>query len=164
LSFDEGLEFVGYKNSGLFSMLNIYKVDNKIAVSGGSVLGSTEDGAIINLRLKIPEGAEAGKVYELNWDRINLLSSMNGSVEAAIICGEVTIIEKDKMLMGDLNYDEIIDSDDAIIVLKIFNDLMLGKNHLAEVELKVADIDGDGEVTSSDAVLILKYNNLCMLY
>ncbi len=55
---------------------------------------------------------------------------------------------------GDVNFDGIIDSNDAVLVLQ-HNAKVLD---LSELQLLTADVDGNNTVDSNDAILLLKYN------
>ncbi len=67
-------------------------------------------------------------------------------------------IEKE-MLLGDLDFDGVIDGSDASIVLVLI-DKIDNNEQLTQKELKqkqVADMNKDGKITTQDAKLILKY-------
>ena len=57
-------------------------------------------------------------------------------------------------ILGDVNGDGLVDSDDAALILKYDVGLIDG----SEMMLDVADVNGDGLVDSDDAALILKYD------
>ncbi len=59
--------------------------------------------------------------------------------------------------MGDVNGDDLIDSSDAAMVLKIYALKQSGKEpELTDAQRTVADYNNDGAIDSSDAALILK--------
>ena len=53
---------------------------------------------------------------------------------------------------GDLNGDEKITADDALLALQA----AVGKITLNEEQTVIANVDGEGEVTATDALLILQ--------
>lgn len=57
--------------------------------------------------------------------------------------------------MGDVNSDTVIDSNDALKVLRA----SVGMDSLTPEESILADVSGDGTVTSDDSLLILRYSN-----
>lgn len=56
-------------------------------------------------------------------------------------------------MTGDLNADGIVNTADAVVVLKASANMIL----LDEVQLKIGDVNHDDTVNTADAVLILKY-------
>ena len=59
-------------------------------------------------------------------------------------------------ILGDVNCDGVVDSDDAAMVLKYDAELITAD----DLHLEVGDVDGDGDVDCDDACLILKYDAL----
>lgn len=59
----------------------------------------------------------------------------------------------DYFVLGDLNKDAVISSQDALLILKIAAKLMSAE----EYHIKAADADGNGIVNSVDALNVLKY-------
>lgn len=55
--------------------------------------------------------------------------------------------------LGKVNDDDVIDSDDAMLALKIF----VGSYDATPTQIKAADVTGDGVVDSDDAMEMLKY-------
>ena len=60
-----------------------------------------------------------------------------------------------KISVGDVNDDGIIDSKDAVFVLKSYAETLAG--NVATVSIEKGDVNGDGKIDSKDAVKILKY-------
>ena len=63
--------------------------------------------------------------------------------------GEATVI------FGDVNGDQEVDVNDAILVYAYVN----GKAEFTEDQLNAADVNGDGEVDVNDAILVYAYVN-----
>lgn len=67
-------------------------------------------------------------------------------------------------MLGDVNGDGAVDSDDAVLLLKLYADSLLsGETEFDAAALGVGDIDGNGVIDSDDAVLVLKYYTASML-
>lgn len=61
-------------------------------------------------------------------------------------------------LLGDVNGDQLVDSDDAVLVLKAYTAALLGQTFgLTESQQTAADVNGDALIDSDDAVKILQY-------
>jgi len=60
-------------------------------------------------------------------------------------------------LLGDVDQNQVINADDAVLTLKEYALSILGGSLLDEVQSEVADVNSDQIVNSDDAVLILKY-------
>jgi hypothetical protein len=60
-----------------------------------------------------------------------------------------------KIMLGDVNGDEKINSADAVEVLRAYANAILGNS--TDIDKEAADTDDNGEVNSSDAVRILIY-------
>lgn len=77
---------------------------------------------------------------------------------------EPTDPEEFSGLWGDVNGDGLVDSDDAVLVLKQYTAEMLQSGSLlGEGQKTVADTNEDGAIDSDDAVAILKYYVASML-
>ena len=65
---------------------------------------------------------------------------------------------------GDINLDGSVDTDDAIMVLKLYTLNMIGTsdsaNPFTDTQKRSADVLGTGSVSSDDAVMVLKYYTL----
>ena len=57
-------------------------------------------------------------------------------------------------IMGDINNDGVIDSNDALLILR----QSVQAEDLGKDQIFLADVDKDGNVTSSDALLVLRYS------
>ncbi len=67
-------------------------------------------------------------------------------------------------MLGDVNGDGAVDSDDAVLLLKLYADSLLsGETEFDAADLGAGDIDGNGVIDSDDAVLVLKYYTASML-
>lgn len=66
-----------------------------------------------------------------------------------------TQFERKPLPIGDVNYDGVIDSKDAVLVLKSYaEELVNGKS---TIDVDTGDVNGDKKADSKDAVIILKY-------
>ncbi len=59
-----------------------------------------------------------------------------------------------KHLLGDVNNDSVIDSADALIILRAAVQL----EKFDEQTTKLADVDGDSDITSGDSLYVLRYS------
>lgn len=67
---------------------------------------------------------------------------------------ELTIGEEEAdLLIGDVNMDGTIDTQDANLVVSYY----YGSEELTEQQLKLADVDGNGTIDTQDANLIVSY-------
>ncbi len=74
----------------------------------------------------------------------------------------ITFVEEEPdVVYGDVNGDGLINSDDAVLILKYAAQL-IGENAFAVPA--AADVNGDGFINSDDAVLILKYAAQLLTY
>lgn len=102
---------------------------------------------------QVLEGLEDGTVYlkylidENTYACYNFPDTpvTNDDIDTVII--KVTVTENEKALMGDVNFDNTVDTTDA---QAIFNHFM-GLATLSEDARAVADINGDGNVDTTDA-------------
>lgn len=105
----------------------------------------------VNIINTIGETREDGGLLRQTF--INL--SDNDSYPAAALA------EYDKVkglyLLGDLNADNKIDSNDATAVLKEYSALSTGGGSFTEIQKKTADTNFDGKVDSTDSSEILRY-------
>ena len=86
-------------------------------------------------------------------------------VPVDVIFDTLDITYAPAVLMGDLNDDGFINSDDAVIVLKAYAANMIGiENGLTDTQLYCADVNYDGTIDTSDAVYILKYASIFMIH
>ncbi len=68
------------------------------------------------------------------------------------------------VMLGDVTMNGVIDSDDAVRVMKFYAVSILGdKPDATAAQLAAADVNGDGVVDTSDAILILKFYANSML-
>ena len=61
--------------------------------------------------------------------------------------------------MGDVNWDEEVDLDDALMVLNTYAKFAANADtsNLSEIYLKAADVDQNGAIELKDAGVILKH-------
>lgn len=98
---------------------------------------------------------EAGKDY---W----LTARLKGSNEEKIFPSYIycyMILQSDIPFydFADINGDQEIDTDDAVLVMKHYAKSLIGESLLSEEQLDYADINGDDVVDTDDAVCIMKY-------
>ncbi len=73
-------------------------------------------------------------------------------------------VDCDPYETGDVNGDCVINTSDAVLVLKDYSARMLNTpTTLSEEAILAGDIDGDGILTSTDAVWILKYYSQALI-
>lgn len=105
-----------------------------------------------NCRILSPAGAvvKNGAIYE-----------SDGKTPA----GEVIIAPFDKVLLGDVNRDDKITADDAIITARYAADF---SDYRTRYNGQIADINNDGLVTADDAIIIARvaagYGDYCDRY
>lgn len=74
-----------------------------------------------------------------------------------------------KLMLGDVNFDEKIDSRDAALVLKNYASVSTGSDYFSKLQNDCADVNGDTRSNVYDAVEIMKYytyvsaGNICTL-
>lgn len=70
----------------------------------------------------------------------------------------VIITDDDEFILGDINFDSVVNADDASLALKEYASLQAtGNTTLTALETKAADVNADGAVNADDASLILKF-------
>lgn len=70
----------------------------------------------------------------------------------------IIIIDDSEFILGDINFDSVIDASDASLALKEYASIQTtGNTTLTELETKAADVDDDGAVNADDASLILGF-------
>ena len=67
---------------------------------------------------------------------------------------ELTQFKLKQLLMGDVNGDEKLTAEDALLILQIVSKKI--KNGAAGVDFELADVNKDGSITSQDAALVLQ--------
>ena len=90
----------------------------------------------------------------------------------ALLCGAIGALpasaEETNVLRGDVDRNGVVNSLDAIYVLRYVADKMLQAeapgDPLCTYDLEIADISNNGEINCLDAVLILKYYAHSLLY
>ena len=90
----------------------------------------------------LTDGAGSGIALEdTNWNPVNLFTFSHAEAE------------EDEKLMGDVNMDGIIDTQDANLIVSYY----YGSEELTGEQLKLADVDGSGIIDIQDANLIVSY-------
>ena len=112
---------------------NIYYIDQDGTLSGTALLKGTalEDGTYV-----VKVGYYADGTFTIAEDEF----TVGGSTDP-------------EYTLGDVNADEMIDSQDAIMILEY----EIGDIELSDVELLAADTNRDDMQDSQDAILILEY-------
>lgn len=82
----------------------------------------------------------------------NIDASFDSTSSAKVLL--ILSVEEDEVIFGDVNGDNIIDSKDAVIVLKKYAENIVNGSELTD---RLYDINKDGKVDSNDAVVVLKY-------
>jgi len=128
-----------------------------------------ENSNILMFLVKIPENAQIGDVYEINylsespvnetkkhvWYNFGTNTDYTQSGTVVWNDGYIRITEpqpEETVLAGDVNSDGVVNILDAIIV----NRAVLGKEILDTQQKAAADLNGDGVPDSVDSLMILK--------
>ena len=91
----------------------------------------------------LTDGSGNGIALEdTNWNPVNLFTFSYAEAD-----------EEDDVLLGDVNMDGVIDTQDANLIVSYY----YGSEELTEEQLKLADVDGNGIVDTQDANLIVSY-------
>ncbi len=75
------------------------------------------------------------------------------TTEGGLRASCIVTVSDDGVLYGDVNYDGVIDTKDAIHLLRH----LVGLTSIPEERLPVADVNVDGDVNVTDAIQILRY-------
>lgn len=87
----------------------------------------------------------------------DLTLEMNVTITLSNVPIASDALKLDIYKMGDLDRNGVVDTNDAIIVLKDYSHTILGMpTTLSEAQLLMADTDGNGVINTTDAILILK--------
>lgn len=78
-------------------------------------------------------------------------TSSQADLDAAL-AALLTAMDPGSVLMGDVNFDGVVDSSDALMVLRHAMQI----TQLSDEALAAADVDGNGVIDSSDALMILR--------
>ncbi len=118
-------------------------------------------------------GATAGYEYSMdgiNWQISNIFSGLAANTEYSFYqrvartedtfesaASEALKVMTDALLyvLGDINEDALIDTDDVVLVLQYIIDPIAA--NFSEEQLLAADVNGDTEITNKDALAILAY-------
>lgn len=160
----EKLEFDSMELAPAF--LEAYQWDGAASEGGAAAFGKVEDetgqyitfggvyygeqsykGEVATLNFKVKEGAQAAGILNIVKDS----STYATAAEMAAATPFKTVNLDSTVMMGDVNEDEKINSDDAVEILKNFAGLPSNVNEAA------ADVNGDDKINSDDAVEVLKY-------
>lgn len=70
----------------------------------------------------------------------------------------IIITDDSEFILGDINFDSVVDASDASLALKEYASIQTtGNSAFTELETKAADVDADGAVNAGDASLILGF-------
>jgi hypothetical protein len=109
------------------------------------------DGEIATLKVNIAEDMEAGD-HAIQMKNMKLTETdISKFYTAELIETTVTIGGQGSYVMGDVNLDGDVDTQDAIKVIQHY----LGKNP-TDFNAQAADVNGDGDIDTQDAILIIK--------
>jgi len=123
------------------------KITIGIAGTAGIASGS---GALVNIQLIIGSSAQSGTQTVLAISSAEMYSESGANIPVNSQNGVVQITQG--VVIGDVNADGKVRSNDAILTLRIATGLMTPTS----AELWAADKNGDGRVRSNDAILILR--------
>jgi hypothetical protein len=92
-TFDEGLTFIDFEVGNLFDASYFKDSGNRFVVTSAAEAAVTKDGTAFSLTFTVPEDAEVGTVYAIEWE--NLDAAQNGSedVEVSLVNGSITVVE-----------------------------------------------------------------------
>ena len=138
------------KHSGLI-------IDGIYAVGDGTIgTEQSNTGHTYYLYAVPKEGAEFLGWYDANG---NLLSKdaayriYSGTSTLKYYAHFTEVPDEPDLLLGDVNFDGVVDVTDALLVLRY----TMGLISFTDEQLAVGDMNGDGVVDSTDAVLIMRY-------
>lgn len=91
-TFDEGLTFIDFEVGNLFDASYFKDSGNRFVVTSAAEAAVTKDGTAFSLTFTVPEDAEVGTVYAIEWE--NLDAAQNGSedVEVSLVNGSITVV------------------------------------------------------------------------
>jgi hypothetical protein len=119
--------------------------DVTVSLEGTSIITFTDNNGYYILS-NVPVGN-----YNLTFKKDKFAEELSKDVE--VLVGAATQINKTMVLMGDLNRDSIITSNDLIVM----KNYLLGKaSGNISYDLSNGDMDGDGKITSRDYAWILR--------
>ena len=151
------LELALSYDTQLVELVCVESAAGELTVSGNTVLVWTAgeayatDGVLLVLTFRVGENAPTGR-YEIGAEVTSATDGDMDAVDFSCKAGAVRVTNGD--LLGDVNGDGWVDSDDATMILKYD----VGLVEEMELDLSVADVNGDGWVDSDDATMILKYD------
>ena len=129
--------------------------DNFVALSRfGAVI---QDGDIAEISFTIPEDAEPGTEYSIDFVGLDTVATLNGDItdSIGISGGTITVAISEMLVRGDANEDGVLNICDAALICEYASKLSVG---LEVDELPAcADYNGDGHVNIRDAADIAKY-------
>ena len=128
-----------------------------------SVINSDGDSVQIKIEIKDPSLETTTiktteKITVATTTTTNKLTTEKTTSVTTTIVNPTTIVTTKpiiKISVGDVNDDGVIDSKDAVFVLKSYAETLAG--NVATVSIEKGDVNGDGKIDSKDAVKILKY-------
>lgn len=143
-------------DSFMFVPPNPDAITNKIPIALVSNLANlVGDGDVIKIKFKVLEDAEDGfadiSIVPVEFYKYSGTNMSNAVVVPNITNGGVGIVSQ---LVGDINLDETVNSDDAVLLLKhlLFGSEVYPINYKGSL-----DFNSDGLKNSDDAVRLLKF-------
>ena len=126
-----------------------------ITVSGLSTEGqavSLAAGTVATLTFKALDAAELGETeFSVSVQAMPAYADLSDVALDVQSNAKVTLEEAAAVLLGDVDGNGKIASNDALLILRYVAKLT------TELDLDAADVDGNGKVASNDALLILRY-------
>lgn len=121
----------------------------QVAVGVVGVSGFSGPGVLVTVPLQVPTTVRPGTVYQLVLTNVLAYDGRGAAVSVATRPGTLTIAS---VLVGDVNFDNVVDLRDAMLALRLALGIISGTPE----QLSAADVDGSGTVTVLDAQLILR--------
>ena len=136
-------------------------------VSAGTAIISVinSDGDSVQIKIEVKDSSlettaikTTEKITDATTTTTNKLTTEKTTSVTTTIVNPTTIVTTKpiiKISVGDVNGDGVIDSKDAVFVLKSYAETLAG--NVATVSIEKGDVNGDDKIDSKDAVKILKY-------
>ena len=152
-----------YKNDSCYMMAITSKVESiKVTEEPTSITES--NGTVTAEGLKVVSNLKNGEQRDIS-DYVKVTKQSDGTYLVTYTYGFdnanyglktlTTTFGEATVIFGDVNGDQEVDVNDAILVYAYVN----GKAEFTEDQLNAADVNGDGEVDVNDAILVYAYVN-----
>ena len=152
-----------YKNDSCYMMAITSKVESiKVTEEPTSITES--NGTVTAEGLKVVSNLKNGEQRDIS-DDVKVTKQSDGTYLVTYTYGFdnanyglktlTTTFGEATVIFGDVNGDQEVDVNDAILVYAYVN----GKAEFTEDQLNAADVNGDGEVDVNDAILVYAYVN-----